>query len=235
MIHIGKKIPQFYKGILMMVDLNMHEHIFLQIKKRIPIGSKILDMGCGEGALSQRLVDAGYVVTSVDKDPSYFKCRGSTFIQLNFDNSMQVADFLKSHNDNYDAVIGIEVIEHVENQWEYVRNLHFMCKNNGYLFISTPNTTSWLSRLRFLRDGRFHQFSDSDLSYGHISPLSPWEFMHILKSIGLRDVRIEGVGTLPHIYISSFSTFFASLFSLPLRLFQRGFLNGWCVLAIGQK
>jgi SAM-dependent methyltransferase len=35
-----------------------------------PPPARILDAGCGEGALSRRLMDAGYAVTSVDADPA---------------------------------------------------------------------------------------------------------------------------------------------------------------------
>ena len=35
-----------------------------------PPPARILDAGCGEGALSRRLADAGYAVTSIDADPA---------------------------------------------------------------------------------------------------------------------------------------------------------------------
>ena len=235
MIYFGKKKHEHYKGILMMVDLGMHEQIFQEITGRLSPGSKILDLGCGEGALSQRLVDAGYDVTSVDKNPEYFKCEGSKYVRVNFDDAAQLHNFIEAHDSRFDAVLGIEVIEHVENQWEYVRGLHKMCKPDGWVFISTPNITSWLSRLQFLLTGRFHQFNDQDLNYGHISPLSQWEFNNLLSSVGFVDLQYRCVGTLPTIYITSVKTALASLLALPLRMFQSGYLNGWCILAIGRK
>lgn len=235
MIYFGKKKHEHYNGILMMVDLGMHEHIFREITKRLAPGAKILDLGCGEGALSQRLVDAGYGVTSVDKNPEYFKCNGSKYVRIDFDDGSQLSNFIVEHNSHFDAVLGIEVIEHVENQWEYVRGLHKMCKPDGWVFISTPNITSWLSRFQFLLTGRFHQFNDQDLSYGHISPLSQWEFNNLLSSVGFVDLHYRGIGTLPAIYITSLKTVLASLLALPLRLFQTGYINGWCILAIGRR
>lgn len=219
----------------MMVDLGMHEHIFQEIKKRLGPGSKILDLGCGEGALSQRLVDSGYSVTSVDKNPDYFKCVGAEYVEINFDDVTQLNNFIAERDSNFDAVLGVEVIEHVENQWDYVRGLHRMCKRDGWVFVSTPNITSWLSRFQFLLTGQFHQFGDEDLSYGHISPLSQWEFGNLLSTVGFVDLEYRGIGTLPAIYITSFKTALASLLALPLRLFQSGYLNGWCILAIGRK
>lgn len=235
MIYIGQKPKQYYKNILMMVDLGMHEQIFVELTKLVPVGALILDLGCGEGALSQRLVDNGYKVYSVDKNPAYFKCVGSTFIEVDFDKQGELNAFIVKHEDLFDAVIGIEVIEHVENQWEYIRGLKRMCKSGGQLFVSTPNTQSWLSRLQFLRAGRFHQFSDPDLEYGHISPLTLWELDVILKALGLFKIKSIGVGTLPPLYFTSFKTIVASMIGLLLRPFMKGQIDGWCVLSIYRK
>jgi SAM-dependent methyltransferase len=235
MIYIGRKDKQYYKNILMMVDLGMHEQIFAELSSLVPPGSTVLDLGCGEGALSQRLVDNGYKVFSVDKNPSYFKCQGSTFIQVDFDKVDQLNAFIASHEEAFDAVIGIEVIEHVENQWDYMRGLRRMCKTGGLVFVSTPNTQSWLSRLQFLRSGRFHQFSDPDLEYGHISPLTLWELDVIIKWLGLHKIKSVGVGTLPPLYITSLKTAAASLIGVILRPFMRGQVDGWCVLSICRK
>lgn len=235
MIYIGNKEKKYYKNILMMVDLGMHEHIFAEIARCVPKGARLLDFGCGEGALSQRLVDNGYSVTSVDKNPSYFKCVGSKYVQVDFDSKSQLDDFIAGHVDSFDAVIGIEVIEHVENQWEYLRGLKAMCKKGGHIFVSTPNVQSWLSRLSFLRNGRFHQFADADLEYGHISPITIWEIGVITKSLGLQTVKQVGVGTLPALYFTSIKTVVASLIAIVLRPFMIGQLNGWCVLSILKK
>ena len=77
-----------------------------------------------------------------------------------------------------------------------------MTKPGGLILITTPNTTSWLSRLIFLISGRFHQFSDGDLSYGHISPITPWELNMIMSDSGVDNITVAPAGTLPPIYIT---------------------------------
>lgn len=234
-IYIGSKKHEYYKDLLMMVDLGMHEKIAETLVKEIKPGANILDLGSGQGALSQRLVDLGYNVISVDKDENNFKCRGAQFVKVNFDKLQEVESFVTKYENYFDAVIGIEVIEHVENQWEYIRTLYKMCKPGGCVIISTPNVTSWLSRLNFVLNGKFHQFGDADLEYGHISPLTSWEFELILKRTGFKNIKLTGIGTLPPIYITSIKTALASFLMLPLRLIMKGQIDGWCIMAVGRK
>lgn len=232
----GKKKPEFYKGLLIKADRGLHEQIAKKIAEQIPIGSKILDLGAGEGALTSRLLDMGYYIVAADMNQEEFKCTEAEFHQINFDVKEDIERFVADNLESFDAVLGIEVIEHVENQWEYVRQLKKMLKPNGLMIITTPNTTSWLSRMKFLLTGRFHQFSDKDLDYGHISPITPWELGLILKQECLSQISIEPAGTLPAIYITGLNReTLLSLMIFPIRPVLKGLIDGWCVLAIGRK
>lgn len=46
-----------------------------------------------------------------------------------------------SKSDKFDAVLSLEVIEHVQNQKDFVSNLCQLLKPDGYLFLSTINRT----------------------------------------------------------------------------------------------
>ena len=221
---------------LIKADLGLHQQIAKKICESIPISSMLLDFGAGEGALSARLSDLGYQITSADKDEDNFKCKQISFARIDFDNPDEIARFVVKHENIFDAVLGVEVIEHVQNQWQYVRQLMKMVKPGGMILITTPNTTSWLSRLVFFFTGRFHQFSDSDLSYGHINPISPWELSLILREVGAVDIHISTAGTLPPLYLTGFNKVsLISFLLLPIRPFMRGIIDGWCVMATARK
>jgi len=157
------------------------------------------------------------------------------FEQVNFDSAEEIECFVAGNEEQFDAVCGIEVIEHVEDQWRYVRNLKRMLKPGGIMIITTPNVTSWLSRLMFLFKGRFHQFNDEDLSYGHIAPITSFELVLILERTGLQKLEVLPAGTLPPLYCSSVRMALISLLALLFRPFQTGMLNGWCLLAVARK
>lgn len=235
-IFFGQKKPLFYKELLIKADLGLHEQIAEKLLNELVPGGTVLDLGAGEGALSERLSDLGFHVTAADRDQKNFKSSKANFFKVNFDSPDEVAKFSAMHEDRFDAVLGIEVIEHVEDQWRYVRQLMRMAKPGGLVLITTPNTASWISRLLFFFTGRFHQFSDADLSYGHINPISPWELELILKESGASQIQITPAGTLPPIYVTGLNKLSVmSIFILPFRILMRGMLDGWCVMAAARK
>lgn len=233
---IGQKKVTYYNGLLMKADLGLHEQITKKLRSMLPIGSKILDFGAGEGALSQRLSDMGYTVIAVDVNEKDFKAKNVEFKKLNFNIRHEMDTFLENNLTGFDAVLGIETIEHIHDPWQYVDDLLSMVKENGLILITTPNTASWLSRFIFLFTGRFHQFGDGDLSYGHIAPITPWELKMILETKNLKNISVEEAGTLPTIYITGINKLLLiNLLALIFRPLMRGILNGWCIMATARK
>ena len=62
----GRKKFEYYDGLLIRADTGLHDQIADKIQSKIEKGASVLDMGAGQGALSARLFDLGYVVTAVD-------------------------------------------------------------------------------------------------------------------------------------------------------------------------
>jgi 2-polyprenyl-3-methyl-5-hydroxy-6-metoxy-1,4-benzoquinol methylase len=234
----GAKKQEFYSNLLIRADYKEHEHIMEHVKELYPNGCKVLDMGCGQGAFSKRLSDNGFDVTAVDIDPSDFKCHDSIkFHKLDFNNELEVTQFLDSFKNKFDLVLGIEVIEHVENPWAYVKMLKSLVKKNGFLIITTPNITSWVSRLFFLIKGKFHQFDEIDLPYGHIAPISIYHLSVIYRNLNLKNLIVKEGGTLPYFYFPNFKLRWITLniVHLLFRPFINGQLNGWCVITSVEK
>jgi len=235
-ILIGKKSVKYYKNLLIKADLGLHGQAAEKIQEVLKPKSKILDLGAGEGAMSKRLTDLNYEVVSVDVNKEEFKCEEATFYQADFNNSDALEKLTRKFDNHFDLVLGMEVIEHVENPWQYIRLLKKMMNDAGYLLITTPNITSWLSRIIFLFTGQFHQFSDADLDYGHIAPISEWELRVILKKENFKNIKMYPAGTLPAVWLQKSKKYlFYNLTAIIFRLFMKGIKDGWCIMCLAQK
>lgn len=233
---IETKTIKYYKGIRIKADWGMHEKIADLCIKYLQKNAAILDYGCGEGALSQRLYDIGksngWDITSVDINKKDFKA-STNFIQLDFNDENAVERFLKENKEKYDLVLGIEVIEHLENPWKYIRSLKQLSKKGGYIIVSTPNITSWYSRVMFFFSGRFHQFGDGDRQYGHINPIASDELSYIVEKCDMQIVKMEEGGYLPRLWISKYPrTMIKNIFGFIWSFAMKGLFRGWCIIAV---
>lgn len=234
-IKIGNRKKEHYNGLLMKADVKLHEHLTEAITAQLPKGSTILDLGAGEGALSQRLQDMGYKVIAVDINEEDFKAKSVIFKKCDFNSKDELTQLIHDNSEKFDGVLGVEVIEHLENPWEYIRTLKSLIRPGGYIFISTPNITSWYARLVFMMTGNFPSFINPD-DCGHINPVSEWELGVIVKKSGLNLTCVKPAGTLPYIWInSSILKTFLNLLFLPLFPFMRGTITGWCKIFVIKK
>ena len=129
------------------------------------------------------------------------------------------------------------MIEHVENPWELMREIYAVLETGGIAVITTPNITSFFSRVLFMINGRFHQFDEADLSYGHISPITAFELDTIMKRIGLKLLEITPGGYLPVFDFSGWSIktiLMNFLRGITCRL-ARGHKRGWVLIAVAHK
>jgi 2-polyprenyl-3-methyl-5-hydroxy-6-metoxy-1,4-benzoquinol methylase len=236
-IKFGSKKADYYKGILIKADSGLHTQVMSVLTDSVPRSATILDMGAGEGAMSQRMFDFGYKVVATEIDKENFKAKGPEFIQINFNDTNQMTAFVENRKGFFDVVICMEVIEHVENAWKYIRLLKKVLKNSGKLIVTTPNIASWLSRFFFMFTGTFLSFNDQTANeYGHVSPISPWELQLIFKREGFQNIKTLDGGFLPSVWItSSFLITISVLLSFFFRPFMKGNSRGWCVIIVGDK
>jgi SAM-dependent methyltransferase len=96
-------------------------------------------------------------------------------------------------DEQFDVAVSIEGVEHLQSQWNFVRNLCRVLKPGGTLIITTPNILNIRSRIRYLMEGRYEHFKRplvkgkswiNDLENYHISPISFFELQFMLQSCG---------------------------------------------------
>lgn len=233
----GSPRPAYYNGLLMRANPSLHEEALRLLANFAPKGSSIVDLGAGQGAFSSRLRNTGYEVTAVDKNLEDFKAEDVRFVALNFDDTVAVDNFRTTSRDSYDVAIGMEVIEHVENPWAYIRLLLDLIKPGGVMLITTPNAESAYSRIEFMLSGTFYHFSPSDFhGSGHINPLTFHELELIARTFKVEILALSPICPMPWIVISrKISVTLKSIIASILRPFINRQSSGDAICLILRK
>ncbi len=125
--------------------------------ERIRPGEKVLDVGCGYGAVSKSLSDMGAIVTAIDIDGenirlarSRFGGSGITFVEVDATHFIPAEPF--------DVVVMSNVLEHIEDRQAFLKNLLVQVKPARCLLRVPSATRDWSVPLR--RELGLPHFSD---------------------------------------------------------------------------
>ena len=121
---------------------NIKDH-FGESSKELPLkGLKILDIGCGGGLMSEPMSRLGAEVTGIDASLKNIKVAKlhaeKNNLKINYINSSPE----NLHQDeNYDIILNLEIVEHVDNVDLYFESCSKLLKKNGIMFTATLNRT----------------------------------------------------------------------------------------------
>ena len=111
-------------------------------KKKPLEGTKILDIGCGGGLLSEPMCRLGANVTGIDasqKNISIAKLHAKKS-NLNIDYICTSPEKMNS-KEKFDVILNMEIIEHVEDVNFFLESCSALLKKNGIMFVATLNKT----------------------------------------------------------------------------------------------
>jgi 2-polyprenyl-3-methyl-5-hydroxy-6-metoxy-1,4-benzoquinol methylase len=149
---------------------------------------RVFDLAAGSGYTSRRLQQMGFEVKAYDIFTDQFVPK---------DIPIDKADLnagLPEPSGCADAILALEVIEHLENPRAFLREAARVLKPGGGLVLSTPNIVTLGSKLRFAMSEELELFFNDegrtrdpfcDEASGHISPLLPWLLDMFVKDAGL--------------------------------------------------
>lgn len=122
------------------------------IMARIRPGSKVLDVGCGAGFLTNDLSSCGFDVTGVDISEESLR------VARNHDSTQKVkylsADAYKLPfaDESFDVVCAMDFLEHVDNPKNVIKEFSRVLRPGGQFFFHTfsRNPLSWLVVIKLI-------------------------------------------------------------------------------------
>ena len=216
-----KPEKEYFEGRQIRTDPGIHSAVADDISKHVEPSCRILDIGAGEGAFSLRLHRMGHNVHAVDVDDSGFDVPEVSFTGVKPEDSL--SDIFGQ--EQFQAVVAIEVLEHMTSTWKFFNEAMKLLVPGGYLFVTTPNLCSFYSRVVFLKEGRlFHFQGRESWKMGHINPVPFFVLESFAREAGFKLVSRQGVGYMPVLDWSTFKlrNFFMALPRLVLNSMMKG-------------
>jgi SAM-dependent methyltransferase len=155
-----------------------HEAVYVALRDRCA-GALVLEAGCGEGYGAGMLAEVAGVVLALDLDPLTAAHVARRYPRTGVARANLVA--LPVRDEGCDAVVSLQVIEHLWEQERFLRECLRVLRPGGQLLISTPN------RLTF-SPGR-----DTPLNPFHTRELSAAELAGLVRDAGFADVEVHGL------------------------------------------
>ena len=166
------------------------------IASLVPRGSRVLDLGCGDGALLAHLRDkrdcSGYGIEIADANVLACVQRGVQVIQLNLEEGLALFG-----DSTFDVVLQLDTLQHVRNTRDLLRET---ARVGRIGIVSFPNFAHWPNRLR-VATGRmpisralpYRWFDTPNVRFGthaDFAALAEDSGLRVTDSFGLRGGRI---------------------------------------------
>jgi ubiquinone biosynthesis O-methyltransferase len=163
-------------------------------------GTTLLDIGCGNGALTASLAQRGAAVTGMDLSESGIALARAAHPDVRFEVG-SVYDDLRARFGTFDRVVALEVIEHLFDPRTFLRRAFEALKPGGRLVLSTPYH-GYLKNVVLALSGKLDAHFTVLWDGGHIKFFSERTLAAMLQEAGFVDLRFQGAGRVPLLWKS---------------------------------
>jgi len=162
-------------------------------KQKVPLGSPVLDMGCGAGFLSRDLAKAGFDVTAIDLSEGALEQARLQDPQVKIKYKRANILDTKENSEIYSACFLMDILEHIENPAQAFLEASRILKPGGLCFYYTFNR-NFLSHLLVIKAVEFFVKNTPKDLHVYKYFLKPHEIEGYLNSAGLKKMKWQGIG-----------------------------------------
>ncbi len=167
------------------------------LTKEVGKGKKVLDLGCMDGYFASILKQNQNHVIGIDINPKALSIAKEKGIDVLEHNLEEPLPFPPSF---FDVIIAYEIIEHIYDTTQIIKECYRVLKPKGFILISTPNLNSIPNRLRIL-----FGFPIPTLGYhpdtfcgDHIRIFNKGTLSKLLQKNGFKPTKWIGISLLPY-------------------------------------
>ncbi len=156
----------------------------------------MLDLGCGNGWFTAALARCGFDVVGVDQSESGIAIARQAHPGLCFERCDLTAHLGTSLVGRFDAVVSVEVIEHLLLPRRLIENALGALRPGGQLVVTTP-FHGYLKNLALALGGRLDAHWHPLRDFGHVKFFSRATLTALFLEYGFTDLRFRTVGRIP--------------------------------------
>jgi len=157
---------------------------------------RVLDIGCGGGFMSETLAQLGFSVTGVDQSKSTLDYAKTHALQQGFDIDYchAQAEYLPYPDDYYDLVCACDVLEHVNDLEQTIKEASRVLKPGGIFIFDTINRTlrSRIAVIDIAQNLPFTAFIPKDVHVWSYF-IRPYELIKIFRNNALMLYDVQGI------------------------------------------
>ncbi len=109
------------------------------------VKGKMLEVGCGTGKGLEIFPTYCDHYTAIDKNPKLIQYLAAKYPKYTFMNQ-RIPPFVGIADNTFDTLVTQQVIEHIQDDHLFVKEIHRVLKPNGKAIITTPNIKHTLTR-----------------------------------------------------------------------------------------
>ena len=177
---------------------SIHAHVMRPIVEQLAQAGAhtVLDLGCGNGWFTQSLVRCGFDVLGVDHNEVVLQQARQQRPSIRFQTMDVMQGLEPSLSARFDAVVAIDLIDHVTLPRRMIETALAALKPGGVLVV-TCAYYGYAKNLALALAGRFDSRWDPLLDDGRVKFFSRATLTALIAEFELRDLHFQTVGRVP--------------------------------------